>query len=164
MISRDTYIELTKFGIVGGICFGLDLSVYYGLTEAAGFYTWLAKALSVVLATFVNYYLNKTWTWGQSNRDNKRFAKYMLLYATSGVLNVASNEWFLGVLPDNEFQMYIANAAREIQKPFLSLKLDKFLAVMGATLVGMIVNFLGQKLWVFNVAAVSEADTDILDS
>jgi putative flippase GtrA len=36
-----------------------------------------------------------------------------------------------------------------VQTPFLTLKLDKFLAVIGATVVGMIVNFLGQKLWVF---------------
>lgn len=149
MISRDTYIELTKFGIVGGICFGLDLSIYYGLTEMAGTPTILAKSIGVVMATLVNYYLNKTWTWGQNNRDGKRFARYIALYTISGVLNVVSNEVFLKILPPQEFQMFIMDPLAEVQKPFLTLKLDKFLAVIGATLVGMVVNFVGQKLWVF---------------
>lgn len=149
MINRDTYIELTKFGIVGCICFGLDLTLYYGLTEGLGFTTWLGKGCSVVTATTVNYYLNKSWTWGKSSSDNSRFSRYMLLYALSGMLNVLSNEVFLGILPDNEFQMFIMNKNLLVQKPFFTIKLDKFLAVMGATVVGMIVNFVGQKRWVF---------------
>jgi len=149
LISRDTYIELTKFGIVGGLCFGLDMGIYYGLTEMGGMPTIFAKSISVISATFLNYYVNKTWTWGHSHRDNKRFVKYLVLYAVSGILNVASNEIFLRILPDNEFQMVVIQKARAIQTPFLTLKLHKFLAVIGATIVGMIVNFLGQKLWVF---------------
>ena len=113
MISRDTYIELTKFGIVGSLCFGLDLVLYYTLTEYFGAPTYLGKSISVISATFLNYYLNKTWTWGQSNRDSKRFAKYLA------------------------------------QKPFLTIKLNKLFAVIGATVVGMVVNYIGQKLWVF---------------
>lgn len=97
----------------------------------------------------MNYYLNKTWTWGQSNRDSKRFAKYLALYIVSGSLNVASNEVFLNIIPDREFQMFILDPMASVQKPFLALKIDKFLAVIGATIVGMIVNFIGQKLWVF---------------
>jgi putative flippase GtrA len=153
LISRDTYIELTKFGIVGGLCFALDMGIYYGLTEMAGFPTYLAKSVSVISATFLNYYLNKTWTWGQDNRDRTRFVKYLALYAISGLMNVGSNEIFLRILPDNEFQMLIWHKESIVQTPFLTLKLDKFLAVIGATVVGMIVNFLGQKLWVFKANA-----------
>lgn len=148
MISRDTYIELTKFGIVGGLCFGLDLAIYYGLT-ASGLDTWMAKSLSVVSATFLNYYLNKTWTWGHSHKDNKRFRNYLILYGVSGALNVISNSFFLKILPDHEFSMVILNKSGEVLRNFLTIKLDKFLAVIGATIVGMIVNFIGQKLWVF---------------
>ena len=149
MISRDTYIELTKFAIVGAICFGLDLSLYYGLTVMLGLPTFVAKALSVISATMFNYYLNKTWTWGQSNRDSRRFAKYVLLYSISGLLNVLSNEAFLKWLPDNEFQMLIIHAEQAVQQPFFTIKIDKILAVLGATMVGLLVNFIGQKTWVF---------------
>ena len=149
MISRDTYIELTKFAIVGAICFGLDLSLYYGLTVMLGLPTFVAKALSVISATMFNYYLNKTWTWGQSNHDPRRFAKYVLLYSISGLLNVLSNEAFLKWLPDNEFQMLIIHAEQTVQQPFFTIKIDKILAVLGATMVGLLVNFIGQKTWVF---------------
>lgn len=104
------------------------------------------------MATGINYYLNTTWTWGQNNRDKKRFARYMALYAVSGMLNVLSNELFLSMLPDNEFQMFIMNKSLAVQKPFFTMKLDKFMAVIGATVVGMLVNFLGQKRWVFKGA------------
>ena len=149
MISRDTYIELTKFAIVGAICFGLDLSLYYGLTVMLGLPTFVAKALSVISATMFNYYLNKTWTWGQNNHDPRRFAKYVLLYSISGLLNVLSNEAFLKWLPDNEFQMLIIHAEQTVQQPFFTIKIDKILAVLGATMVGLLVNFIGQKTWVF---------------
>ena len=149
MISRETYIELTKFGIVGVLCFGMDLSIYYGLTMLPWMPTFIAKSLSVASSTLFNYYLNKTWTWGQNNRDTKRFTRYIALYSISGLLNVLSNELFLRWLPDNEFQMLIVHTELAIQKPFFTIKLDKFLAVIGATIVGMMVNFIGQKWWVF---------------
>jgi putative flippase GtrA len=123
--------------------------MYYLFTEGFSTPTFVGKGMSVAIATFLNYYLNKSWTWGQNNRNNKRFAKYMMLYAVSGMLNVVSNEIFLRILPEQEFQMSIADAITGIQKPFIAFKLGKFLAVIGATLVGMIVNFVGQKLWVF---------------
>jgi putative flippase GtrA len=153
MISRETYIELTKFGIVGAMCFGMDLSIYYGLTMLPWMPTFVAKSLSVVSSTLFNYYLNKTWTWGQNNRDAKRFTRYIALYSVSGLLNVLSNELFLQWLPDNEFQMLIVHTEQAIQKPFFTIKLDKFLAVIGATVVGMVVNFIGQKWWVFKEPA-----------
>jgi putative flippase GtrA len=62
---------------------------------------------------------------------------------------VLSNEIFLQWLPDNEFQMLIVHTEQAIQKPFFTIKLDKFIAVIGATVVGMMVNFIGQKWWVF---------------
>jgi putative flippase GtrA len=157
LISRDTYIELTKFGIVGGLCFGLDLGIYYWLTEAFMAPTFVGKSISVVLATVLNYYLNKTWTWGQNNRDNRRFAKYILLYTVSGLLNVLSNEMFLKMIPMREFQMFIMDPLAEVQKPFLTFKLNKFIAVIGATAVGMAVNFVGQKLWVFREEKSTQA-------
>lgn len=150
MISRDTYIELTKFAIVGGICFGLDLAIYYGLTELLSTPTFVAKSIGVISATFLNYYLNKTWTWGQSNRDLKRFSKYMFLYAISGLLNVISNELFLKVLPNYFLELRITNNQHQYLANFLTLKIDKFLAVIFATLIGMMVNFFGQKVWIFN--------------
>ncbi len=147
MISSKTYIALTKFGIVGGLSFFLDLSIYYTLSQFVP--TYIAKSTAIVLATILNYQLNKAWTWGQKDRDNKRLAKYVMLYAVSGIMNVISNEIFLVVLPNAELILNLDYPKETLNMPIFAVKIDKFFAVIFATIVGMVVNFIGQKLWVF---------------
>ena len=147
MISSKTYIALTKFGIVGGLSFFLDLSIYYTLSQFVP--TYIAKSTAIVLATILNYQLNKAWTWGQKDRDNKRLAKYVMLYAVSGIMNVISNEIFLVALPNAELILNLDYPKESLNMPIFAVKIDKFFAVIFATIVGMVVNFIGQKLWVF---------------
>jgi len=147
LISSKTYIALTKFGIVGGLSFFLDLSIYYTLSQFVP--TYIAKSTAIVLATILNYQLNKAWTWGQKDRDNKRLAKYVMLYAVSGIMNVISNEIFLVVLPNAELILNLDYPKETLNMPIFAVKIDKFFAVIFATIVGMVVNFIGQKLWVF---------------
>ena len=147
MISSKTYIALTKFGIVGGLSFFLDLSIYYTLSQFVP--TYIAKSTAIVLATILNYQLNKAWTWGQKDRDNKRLAKYVMLYAVSGIMNVISNEIFLIALPNAELILNLDYPKESLNMPIFAVKIDKFFAVIFATIVGMVVNFIGQKLWVF---------------
>jgi putative flippase GtrA len=141
------YIALTKFGIVGGLSFLLDLSIYYTLSQFLP--TYIAKSTAILLATVLNYQLNKAWTWGQKDRDNKRLAKYVLLYVLSGSMNVISNEFFLVLLPNAELVLHIDYPKQMLNIPIFAVKIDKFFAVIFATIVGMVVNFIGQKLWVF---------------
>jgi len=147
LISSKTYIALTKFGIVGGLSFFLDLSIYYTLSQFVP--TYIAKSTAIVLATILNYQLNKAWTWGQKDRDNKRLAKYVMLYAVSGMMNVISNEIFLIALPNAELILNLDYPKESLNMPIFAVKIDKFFAVIFATIVGMVVNFIGQKLWVF---------------
>lgn len=148
MISSKTYIALTKFGIVGGLSFLIDISVYYLLSQFLP--TAVAKSLGIIVATYVNYQLNKHWTWGQKDSKKGRLAKYLLLYLVSGLTNVATNEFLLYSLPDAELaaNLVVPNT-NNILKHIFSVKVDKIAAVLGATIMGMIINFLGQKLWVF---------------
>lgn len=148
MISSKTYIALTKFGIVGGLSFLIDISVYYLLSQFLP--TAVAKSLGILVATYVNYQLNKHWTWGQKDSNKGRLAKYLLLYLVSGLTNVATNEFLLYSLPDAELaaNLVVPNT-NNILKHIFSVKVDKIAAVLGATIMGMIINFLGQKLWVF---------------
>jgi putative flippase GtrA len=67
LITSKTYIALTKFGIVGGLSFVIDISVYYFLSQFLP--TSIAKSIGILVATYVNYQLNKYWTWGQKGND-----------------------------------------------------------------------------------------------
>lgn len=146
MISSKTYIALTKFGVVGGLSFMIDLGIYYTLSQFAP--TYIAKATAIVLATYVNYSMNKRWTWGKSDKNSQRLFKYMFLYAISGTINVLANEYFLQTLPQAFLSLDIISAAN-VTKPLAAVKINKFFAVIIATVFGMVVNFLGQKIWVF---------------
>lgn len=159
MISSKTYIAFTKFGIVGGLSFLVDLSVYYGTDVFLPSY--VAKALGIIVATGVNYKLNSLWTWGVKKgtatnvKQPSVLRNYLILYAISGSLNVLTNELLLSVLPNWILQLNVVFPNDLIQniapnsKQLFAVKIDKLFAVLTATVVGMIVNFMGQKLWVF---------------
>jgi len=80
-----------------------------------------------------------------------------MLYALSGGINVGTNEIMLASLPNWELQLNmvfpvvgdIAVNTMGGMKQLFAVKIDKLFAVLTATAVGMGVNFLGQKLWVF---------------
>jgi putative flippase GtrA len=127
--------------------FFLDLSVYYGLSQFVP--TYLAKSVAIVLATILNYQLNKAWTWGQKDKDTQRFMKYVFLYVLSGTTNVFTNEFFLMTLPNADLILHVDFPKDAVVFPIFAIKIDKFFAVIFATAMGMVVNFLGQKLWVF---------------
>ncbi len=146
MISSKTYIALTKFGVVGGLSFFIDLAIYYTLSQFVP--TYIAKATAIIMATMVNYYLNKSWTWGKNDKNSQRLFKYLFLYAISGTINVLANEYFLLNLPHSFLSLDIISA-ENVTKPLAAVKINKFFAVIIATVLGMIVNFLGQKIWVF---------------
>ncbi len=149
MISSKTYIAITKFGIVGGLSFLIDISVYYLLSQFLP--TALAKSLGIIVATYVNYQLNKHWTWGQKDSNKGRLAKYLLLYLVSGLTNVGTNEILLHLIPDTELAAnFVYPNSTRISTHIFSVKVDKIAAVLGATIMGMVINFLGQKLWVFS--------------
>jgi len=164
LISSKTYIAFTKFGIVGGLSFLVDMTVYYGSDIFLPSY--IAKALGILVATAVNYKLNSLWTWGVKKGDavtdgNQRVLRnYLLLYAMSGSLNVVTNEIMLSTLPDWILQLNlmfpsshavngVMNNGISGSKQLFAVKIDKLFAVLVATAVGMMINFLGQKLWVF---------------
>ncbi len=169
MISSKTYIALTKFAFVGGLSFFVDLCCYYGLTELAAWETTLSRIIAIAVATLVNYKLNKSWTWGNTAKSNYSFSakslklgfslsnvrtKYAILYTFSAWVNVMLNRILLKQLPDNYWKIVSVktadlNGVNAVQHQLFAIKSDKLIAVLVATVVGMIINFIGQKLWVF---------------
>ncbi len=111
--------------------------------------TFIAKSLGIVLATWVNYQLNKRWTWGQKNKNKDRFARYIALYTFSGILNVISNEIFLSHIPIADLTLNLNYPSQNLNTDIFAVKINKFFAVIFATAIGMMMNFIGQKIWVF---------------
>lgn len=138
--------ELTKFIISGVIAVGVDFVVYFGLSQFLGLD--LSKGLSFCSGMFVTYNLNKYWTWRQPERNNKRLLLFTALYAAAMVVNIGTNNLMFNLLPDNEFISTIRDSSNTITE-LITIKIDKVLAFVIATVASATLTFLGQKYWLF---------------
>lgn len=134
--------QLIKFTIIGIFAVIVDLICYYVLLQLLPQKVFslinneaFAKTISFLCGLNVTYIFNKSWTWKNNHKSNKRFVKFMILYSFSLLINVFMNSFLLHFLHKKE--------------AFSLIPYKYFLAFFGATLVSATFNFIGQKAWVF---------------
>ena len=116
--------KLVKFIIVGGCSTGIDFIVYMFLSVKMS--ANIAKAISMVAASIFSYCANKKFTFRDDNKTNVGYLlRFYAVFAANLFVNILTN--------------YIA----------LKLTGHKIIAFIIATVCGMTVNYLGQKLFVF---------------
>lgn len=137
--------QLIKFTLIGIFAVMIDLNFYYTflnvLPETSFFFITkeeISKAMSFLCGMTFSYFLNKFWTWKKKDRSKRRVAKFTLIYGISLLLNVTVNAVFIFLL--HNF------------KNLIDLPNKYFIAFIGATGVSAILNFAGQKFWVFKTA------------
>lgn len=119
--------ELPRFLVAGFSAVGTDLAIYYLLLN---FLTHSpAKTISFLSGTIVAYIINKYWTFEKKEWSHQEALKFLALYIFTLSVNVSINKMSLIVLQD--FSYYI------------------FGAFLIATTTSTILNFIGQKWWVF---------------
>jgi putative flippase GtrA len=138
----DLKKQVVKFTAIGVLAVLVDLSCYYLLLNLIpeklfGFAPneSVAKSISFLCGMSVTYSLNKLWTWKKKDKSKARMAKFVALYAFSLVMNVAVNSSMLFLLH---------HFADIIDLPY-----KYFIAFIGATGFSAVMNFIGQKFWVF---------------
>lgn len=117
------YQEIKRFLIVGFSGVGVDFISYYLLLNF--FEISVAKLISFILGAIVAFIFNKLWTFQKHYQTVFQMIKFSILYTITLTANVYSNE----------FVLHISN--------------HLFLAFLVATGVSTVLNFLGQKFWVF---------------
>ncbi|MBP9152014.1 MAG: GtrA family protein [Flavobacteriales bacterium] len=141
--------QVVKFTIIGVLAVLVDLSCYYLLLNLIpeklfGFAPneSVAKTVSFLCGMSVTYSLNKLWTWKKKDKSGARMAKFVALYAFSLVMNVAVNSSMLFLLH---------HFADIIDLPY-----KYFIAFISATGFSAVMNFIGQKFWVFKLESSSQ--------
>jgi len=132
-----------RYLIAGFSAVGTDLATYWLLLGPLG--PSPAKAISFLSACCVAYLLNKFWTFKAHAHSWSEISKFIGLYAGTFLANVAVNKIVITVAPE------------------LSSALTPYTYQLGwltATGVSTIVNYIGQKFWVFRKtqATTSEAN------
>ena len=115
--------ELKRFLVAGVSAVGTGLVTYYILLNFLSHD--VAKAMSFLLGTVVAFIINKYWTFEKHEKSYKEMMKFGILYSLTLGANVMTNNIVL------EYTSLI------------------FLAFLVATGVSTVLNFIGQKFWVF---------------
>jgi putative flippase GtrA len=76
--------ELSAFGVVGAVCFVLDLGLFQVLYTSAGFGAVLAKLTSTVVSTTVAYLGHRYWSFSHRARTGLR-REYLLFAVVNGL-------------------------------------------------------------------------------
>ena len=115
--------ELNKFFVTGLSAVGTDMLIYYLLLNILSYE--ISKGISFFIGSVVAFILNKYWTFKKPKKSYKEMIQFGVLYSITLGLNVITNK---------------------IMLDYTSLVLISFLVATG---VSTILNFTGQKWWVF---------------
>ena len=125
----QNWVQLFKFGVVGGSGYVVNLIVFALLTEGLGVYHLLAAVASFCVAVTNNFLWNRHWTF----RAAQGHAGFQAIrFFTVSVLGLGVNLVFLYLLVD-------VASAPELPSQALAVAL------------AMPFNFLGNKLWTFGL-------------
>lgn len=116
--------EILKFGVGGGTAVIVDFLFYYILMNI-GIERLISKTISFILGATVGFIINKLWTFESKQYNNVEIIKYIMLYLFSSTINGLINQCIL------------------------EISLNELIAFFCATAVSTIINFIGQKFFVF---------------
>jgi dolichol-phosphate mannosyltransferase len=124
----DSWIQLAKFGLVGGSGYLINLVVFALLAGALGVHHIAAAIGAFCVAVTNNFILNRYWTFGPGEGPaHFQAARFFIVSLASLGLNIA----VLELLISNDLT-------------------GELVAQAIAVAVAMPFNFLGNKLWTFD--------------
>ena len=120
--------QLTRFLFVGGTTVLIDF-ISYSLLVFLGNNTQISKGFGFLIGTIFAYFANRKITFRSSYSGVLRFVTFSLLYISTLIVNVVTNEAVLYILTFT--------------------KMSYLLAFLTATTLSATLNFLGMKYIVF---------------
>jgi putative flippase GtrA len=124
--------ELSAFGIVGAVCFAIDLGIFQVLYASAGVGAVASKLISTVISMTVAYFAHRHWSFSHRARTGLR-REYGIFFVVNGLtlalglVAVAFVHYGLG-----------QNDALMLQG-----------ANVGSIAVGTLIRFVAYRQWVF---------------
>ena len=116
--------EVPRYLVAGGLAVLTDLAVYYLLILVLPYY--LSKGISFITGAVVAFVINKLWTFNKKEKSFAEIVKFVVLYLATLGANVLVNQLVLFIFPTFVFFGFLC-----------------------ATGTSTVLNFIGQKWWVF---------------
>jgi putative flippase GtrA len=105
--------EIGKFGIVGGVCYGIDIVIFAWWNHMTG-QRYVATTISTVVAATIAFIGNRFWTWRHRERTglHREYALYFAFNAIGLAIGIAclfiSSRW-LGAMWPSVFRTDLAD-------------------------------------------------------
>jgi len=93
--SDKTFIQLFRYGFVGGIAYSVDFGSLVFLTEVFEIHYLISAAISFILGLLTNYALSIFWVFPKRTLADKRIE--FLIFSIIGLIGLGLNEvtiWF----------------------------------------------------------------------
>ena len=124
MKNKLFFKQFASYSTIGLISVLIDATVYIILSDIFIDSKSLSKIISFIIGSINSFLGNKIFTFRLKSFNYKEPIKFLLLYSISLIANSSTHDFFLKIF-------------------------DGFLPFAISTLVSVIINFTGQKLWVF---------------
>lgn len=94
--TNKWYLQLFRYGFVGGIAFVADYCTLFCCTEYLHVHHLISAALGFIIGLIVNYCLSTIWVFSQHTQNSKWIE--FSIFAIIGVIGLGLNEFiiFLG--------------------------------------------------------------------
>ena len=125
MLKEIKSKKFIRFLVIGGCSTLIDFIIYYFLSNRIN--VVIAKALSMIIASIFSFIMNKTWTF--SNKSQNSLSMVIRFYIVL-IINIACNT--------------------SINYIVLRFTNNKYISFVVATAIAMLVNYILQKLFVFD--------------
>lgn len=125
-LHSKLFVQILRFGVVGGLAFLIDSSILYVLTEYAHIYVLYSSIISFIVSLIFNYVMSIFWVF---DVEKKQGVKEVLLFAILSTIG-------LGV---NQLVMYLGVEVFHIYYMFCKVM---------ATFIVMVYNFITRKIFI----------------
>ena len=92
-MSRERFLELVRFCMVGGVSLALDYAILFALTESGVWYLY-SSAISFSVTVVFNYWLCVAYVFKGAKKQTPRRA---IIFFSTGVVGLGLNQlcmWF----------------------------------------------------------------------
>lgn len=117
--------QIIRYLFVGGGAVFIDYISYFALMRFVAVQPSIAKGASYIMGALFAFIMNKIWTFESDEPTHKAFGKFAALYFSTFLANVSINSAILWIFG------------------------GKQIAFILATATSIVLNYIGQKFWVF---------------
>ncbi len=105
--NSDLFVQIVKFGFVGGAAFVIDYGLLIAFTEWAGIHYFISAFLSFSISVIFNYIASIIWVFNVDQSKSKQ--KTFIIFIVLSILGLLLNQliMWLGVEVIHMYYLYV---------------------------------------------------------